>query len=95
MNEFGVLFTYHSNQIEVVNNTLTLNDTKNIINNTYNIVDKNKQREINEIINHQNAFKFIFEIIKSNDDIINIIISLHQIIGSNIILVLLSYLQKR
>ena len=34
INEFGVLFTYHSNRIEGVNTTLTLNDTRNIINNT-------------------------------------------------------------
>lgn len=88
INEFGVLFTYHSNRIEGTNTTLTLNDTRNIINNTYdktNIVDKNKQREINETINHQNAFRYIFEVIDSNKDIITIIKSLHQIIGSNII----------
>ena len=60
INEFGILFTYHSNRIEGTNTTLTLNETKEIINNTYNfknIVDKKKQREINETINHQNAFK--------------------------------------
>ncbi|MEG2283745.1 MAG: hypothetical protein RSB99_03865, partial [Bacilli bacterium] len=64
INGFGVLFTFHSNRIEGTNKTLTLNDTKEILNNTYdlaNVVDKNKQREINETINHQNAFKYIFE----------------------------------
>lgn len=53
INEFGILFTYHSNRIEGTNTTLTLNETKEIINNTYNfknIVDKKKQREINETI---------------------------------------------
>ena len=35
INEFGVLFTYHSNRIEGTNITLTLNDTKKIINNTF------------------------------------------------------------
>ena len=88
INEFGVLFTFHSNRIEGTNITLTLNDTKKIINNTYdfeNIVDKNKQREVNETINHQNAFKYIFEILDQDLDIITIIKSLHQIIGSNII----------
>ena len=88
INEFGALFTFHSNRIEGTNNTLTLNDTKNIINNTYDfksIIDKNKQREINETINHQNAFKYIFEILEKNLDIITIIKSLHQIIGSNTI----------
>lgn len=88
VNEFGVLFTFHSNRIEGTNTTLTLNDTKNILNNTYDfksVVDKNKLREINETINHQSAFKYIFEIIDKNFDIITIIKSLHQIIGSNII----------
>ena len=59
INEFGVLFTYHSNRIEGTNTTLTLNDTRKIINNTYDfnsVIDRNKQREINETINHQNAF---------------------------------------
>ena len=88
INEFGVLFTYHSNRIEGTNITLTLNDTRNIINNTYDfrsIVDKNKQREINETINHQNAFRYIFDIIDKDMNIIDVIKSLHQIIGSNII----------
>lgn len=88
INEFGVLFTFHSNRIEGTNTTLTLNDTKKIINNTYDfesVVDKNKQREVNETINHQNAFKYIFETLDQDLDIITIIKSLHQIIGSNII----------
>ena len=88
INEFGVLFTYHSNRIEGVNTTLTLNDTRRIINNTYNfksIVDKNKAREVNETINHQNAFKYIFEILEKDIDIITIIKSLHKVIGNNII----------
>lgn len=44
INEFGVLFTYHSNRIEGTNITLTLNDTRIILNDTYDkntIVDKN------------------------------------------------------
>lgn len=88
VNEFGVLFTFHSNRIEGANITLTLNDTRDIINNTYDfksIVDVNKQREINETINHQEAFKYIFEILDKDLDIITIIKSLHQIVGSNII----------
>ena len=88
INEFGVLFTFHSNRIEGTNTTLTLNDTRNIIHNTYDlksVIDKNKQREINETLNHQNAFKYIFEVIDKDLDIITIIKSLHQIIGSNII----------
>lgn len=86
--EFGVLFTYHSNRIEGTNTTLTLNDTKKILNNTYNfksVVDIHKQREINETINHQNAFNYIFEIINDDIDIITIITKLHEIIGNNII----------
>lgn len=87
INEFGVLFTYHSNRIEGTNTTLTLNDTRKIINNTYDfksVVDRNKQREINETINHQKAFKYIFEVKEQGLDIITIIKSLHQIIGSNV-----------
>ena len=65
INEFGTLFTFHSNRIEGTNMTLTLNDTREILNNTYNldIKDKHKKREINETINHQNAFKYIFDIL--------------------------------
>ena len=88
INEFGILFTYHSNRIEGVNTTLTLNDTKEIINNTYNfksVIDRNKQREISETLNHQNAFRYIFEVVGKNKDIITIIKGLHQIIGSGII----------
>lgn len=88
LNEFGVLFTFHSNRIEGVNITLTLNDTKKIINNTYDfnsVVDNEKKREIYETINHQNAFKYIFDILYQELDIITVIKSLHQIIGSNII----------
>lgn len=88
INEFGVLFTFHSNRIEGTNTTLTLNDTRKILNNTYDlnsVFDKNKQREINETINHQNAFKYIFEILEKEIDIITIIKTLHQIVGSNII----------
>ena len=88
VDEFGVLFTFHSNRIEGINTTLTLNDTRKILSNTYDInsvVDKNKQREINETINHQNAFKYIFEAVNEDTDIITIIKNLHQIVGSNII----------
>ena len=66
LHEFGVLFTFHSNRIEGTNNTLTLNDTKNIINHHYDItsvVDKIKKKEINETLNHQNAFQYIFTIL--------------------------------
>ena len=36
IDEFGTLFTFHSNRIEGTNMTLTLNDTKEILNHTYN-----------------------------------------------------------
>ena len=88
INEFGILFTYHSNRIELVNNTLTLNDTREIINNTYkknSITNKKKLREINETINHQNAFKYIFSILDKDLDIVDIIKKLHTIIGNNTI----------
>lgn len=88
INEFGVLFTFHSNRIEGTNMTLTLNDTKEILKNTYNlsnIIAKNQKREINETINHQNAFKYIFEVLDKNIDIITIIQNLHKIVGNDII----------
>lgn len=88
INEFGILFTFHSNRIEGTNTTLTLNDTREIINNTYNfksVIDRNKQREISETLNHQNAFRYIFEMINRDEDIITIIKNLHQIIGSGVI----------
>ena len=37
INEFGILFTYHSNRIEGVNNTLTLDDTREILKNTHEV----------------------------------------------------------
>lgn len=89
INEFGVLFSFHSNRIEGTNTTLTLNDTKKILSNTYNfkqVMDSNKKREINETINHQNAFKYIFEILDKENDIISIILSLHNIIGEKVII---------
>lgn len=85
---FGVLFTFHSNRIEGANMTLTLNDTKEILNHTYDlskIVDQNKQREINETINHQNAFQYIFEVLEQDIDIITITKNLHKIIGNGVI----------
>lgn len=75
-------FTYHLNRIEGTNTTLTLSDTKKIINNTYNfksVIDRHKQREISETLNHQNTFRYICEIINKDEDIITIIKKLHQI----------------
>lgn len=86
--EFSVLFTFHSNRIEGTNTTLTLNDTRQIINNTYDftsVSDFNKKREINETLNHQNAFKFLFEILDKDIDIITLIKSMHSIIGKGVI----------
>jgi len=97
INEFGVLFTYHSNRIEGANMTLTLNDTKKILNNTYDfnsVVDDNKQREVNETINHQNAFKYIFECLDKDINILALIKELHQIIGSGIIVGAGSYKER-
>jgi Fic family protein len=84
INEFGILFTFHSNRIEGTNNSLTLNDTKNILNNTFNQTnDKNKIREIKETINHQKAFRYIFE--AEDKNILNIIKKLHSIVLKDII----------
>ncbi len=88
IHDFGVLFTYHSNRIEGTNLTLTLNDTKNILNHTFDIKsieDKEKQREIKETINHQKAFQYIFDILDQDLDIITIICNLHRIVGAGII----------
>lgn len=87
INEFGTLFTFNSNRIEGTNLTLTLNDTRQILNNTYNldITYKHKKREINETINHQNAFKYIFEVLDKDLDIIEIIKQIHFIVGKDII----------
>lgn len=86
--EFSVLFTFHSNRIEGTNITLTLNDTRKIINNTYDfksVIDINKKREINETLNHQNASKYIFDILDKDIDIIDVIKQIHSIIGNNVI----------
>lgn len=88
ISEFGVLFTFHSNRIEGTNMTLTLNDTKEILNHTYNlknISSQNKQREINETLNHQNAFKYIFEVLNKKIDIVTIVKNLHKIVGNGTI----------
>lgn len=89
IHEFGILFTFHSNRIEGTNTTLTLNDTREILNNTYhskNVIDRNKQREINETINHQKAFQYIFDTIDKDEDIITVIKNLHRIIGDGTII---------
>ena len=88
VNEFGILFTFNSNRIEGTNTDLSLNDTRKILNNTYDlgkVIDKIKQGEINETINHQNAFKYIFNAVNEKEDIIGIIKNLHKIVGFNII----------
>ena len=88
VHEFGILFTYHSNRIEGTNMTLTLNDTREILNNTYQIettMDKKRQREIKETINHQKAFQYIFDALEEDIDIITRMKTLHQIIGNEVI----------
>ncbi len=96
LNEFGVLFTYHSNRIEGTNNTLTLNDTREIINNSFDEsnIDMRKMREVNETINHQNAFRYIFDIIDKDMDILVIIKNIHAIIGKGIIIGAGDYKEK-
>lgn len=88
INNFGVLFTFNSNRIEGTNMTLTLNDTRDILNNNFNIsIVSNyiKKREIKETINHQNAFKYIFESLNNHIDIISLIKNLHKIVGNETI----------
>ena len=62
VNEFGVLFTYHSNRIEGANTTLTLNDTKNILNETYDNMWMYKNEPFLSInINEAHGFIYAIE----------------------------------
>ena len=84
--EFGVLFTFHSNRIEGTNNTLTLNNTRKLLKSkrSINIMQTFKvDRDIIETFNHQNAFEFIFKLVDGDIkiDIIDLIGIIHSIIG--------------
>lgn len=49
------------------------------------MIDRNKQREISETLNHQNAFRYIFEVVHQELDILTVLQNLHQIVGSGTI----------
>jgi Fic family protein len=75
---FCSLFTYNTNAIE--GNTLTLQETSQLL--FENIVPSAKSlREINEVINHKEAFDFI---LKTKEDISKkFILTLHKIVVKN------------
>ena len=74
---FCSLFTYNSTAIE--GNTLTLQETAQLL--FEGITPKKSLREINEIINHKEAFDYI---LKNKEDISkNVILKLHSIVIKN------------
>lgn len=74
---FVSLFTYDSTNIE--GNTLTLQETSQLL--FENITPRKSLREINEVINHRNAFDFI---IKNKKEISKeLILHLHKLVVQN------------
>lgn len=74
---FCSLFTYDSTNIE--GNTLTLQETSNLL--FDNITPKKSLREINEVVNHKEAFDFI---LKYKGDLNKrFILDLHEIVVKN------------
>lgn len=74
---FCSLFTYNSTAIE--GNTLTLQETSQLL--FENIAPVKSLREINEVINHKEAFDFI---LKTKEDISKkLILKLHEIVVKN------------
>ena len=74
---FCSLFTYNSTAIE--GNTFTLQETAQLL--FENITPRNSLREINEIINHKEAFDLILKI--KEDISKKLILKLHQIVVKN------------
>lgn len=74
---FVSLFTYDSTNIE--GNTFTLQETSQLL--FENITPRKSLREINEVINHKEAFDFI---LKNNQDISkDLILKLHELVVKN------------
>ena len=74
---FCSLFTYNSTAIE--GNTLTLQETSQLL--FENIAPVKSLREINEVINHKEAFDFILKI--KEDVSKKLILKLHEIVVKN------------
>lgn len=87
INEFGSLFSFHSNRIEGTNKNLSLNDTRDILNSLYkkDINNKDLHRQVKETINHQDAFKYILNIKNEDINIIEVIKKIHKIVGKDVI----------
>ncbi|MEK6875274.1 MAG: Fic family protein [Nanoarchaeota archaeon] len=76
---FVSLFTYDSTNIE--GNTLTLQETSQLL--FENITPRKSLREINEIVNHKEAFDYI---LKTRQEITkDLILELHEIVVKNIL----------
>ncbi|MEA3329347.1 MAG: Fic family protein [Nanoarchaeota archaeon] len=74
---FVSLFTYDSTNIE--GNTFTLQETSQLL--FEKITPRKSLREINEVINHKDAFDFIIE--NKRDISKNLILKLHKIVVQN------------
>jgi len=74
---FVSLFTYDSTNIE--GNTLTLQETSQLL--FENITPRKSLSEINEVINHKEAFDFILE--NKEDLSKNLILKLHKLVVKN------------
>ena len=80
---FDVDFTYNSTTIE--GNTLTLIETKALIEDNISIGGK-KLREIYEVVNHNKAFNYVKESIEKQEELDeNKIKDIHEILTENII----------
>jgi len=80
---FDIDFTYESTTIE--GNTLTLKETKLILENNISIGGKNL-REIYEVTNHNKAFTYVKECIERTEDLTEEIVKdIHQLLTENII----------
>lgn len=81
--DFELRFTHDSTAIE--GNTLTLLETKVILEDNISIGGKNL-REIYEVVNHKNAYDFVKFCLKNNRDLTeSVILELHKILTDKII----------
>ena len=81
--DFELTFTHNSTAIE--GNTLTLMETKVVLEDGVSIGGK-ELREIYEIINHKKAYGYVKKCIKENKPLVeNIVKDLHAILTENII----------
>lgn len=80
--EFLLKYTHHSMAIE--NNTLTLEETKAILNNG-TVMTAKDNREVNEIINHRQAFIYVRECLLAKEPLTEKIIKeMHRLLMENI-----------